>query len=280
MSETAIVRIIEQKRDTLLAALPNHVDKDRFYQIVVSVVKSADLSRCTPESKALCVFGCAKLGLVPDPVLGHIHIIPRTLNKGKSNEVTVATLMPGYRGFIELGRRSGKVGDVHTGLVYKCDDFSYWVDENGPHMRHAPNLDGDRNPKNIIRAYCVTELVGARSAVEVMTAAQINACAKETDPWKFKWDEMARKTVVRRASKYWPMNAELAKAVDWDEQDERDEPQDLPRIDAAHAAAARTVADPLLGEVTGEVVNVQAEPGEDAWEADIVEQANATTGKK
>jgi recombination protein RecT len=228
--------ILNGKRDAIMAALPGMVAKDRFIQIAAAICNTKEIAGCDPASVMTCVFGCAKLGLIPDPVLGHVYLIPYG---------NTAKLIPGYKGYIELARRSGRVGDVHTDLVHECDEWEYWKDENGAHIRHVPNLDGDRSNDSVKYVYCITENRGGRPSVEVMTRAQIEKNSTNSPVWKKHWDEMARKTVVRRASKTWPLSPELAQAVHWDEQAERGEPQAIPVLDEKPQSFNRlSLADP------------------------------------
>ena len=141
MSEQALskrdqaVKHLDDGRARILAALPSFIDADRFYEISINLVRSStDLSKCTPASISMAIYGCARLGLMPDPALGHVYVVPFG---------EIATVIPGYMGFMELARRSSKIGAIHTELVRKDDDFRYWVDEHGPHLTHEPGLSNN-----------------------------------------------------------------------------------------------------------------------------------------
>lgn len=218
--EQAIVR--QQQEDNMIESLtkllPQHIDVKRFIALSLAVYRDPNLRDCTNQSKMLALADCAKLGLIPDRNLGHVWLVPFRnrfedppgSKKWKSR--LEVTLIPGYQGYIELARRSGQITTVHTGLVRGDDPFTHWIDEDGPHIRHTPINDDDTK---ITHAYCIAKLRNGSPQIEVMTIAQVmkvknESAAGDKGPWKQWFDEMVRKTVVRRARKYWPQSAELA----------------------------------------------------------------------
>lgn len=201
--------------ESLTKLLPQHIDTKRFIALALAVYRDPNLRECTNQSKMLALADCAKLGLIPDRNLGHVWLVPfrnRFQDTDGSWKTRLeVTLIPGYQGYIELARRSRMVTAVHTGLVRADDDFTWWIDEDGPHLRHTPLSADDAE---IIKVYCIAKLTSGEPQLEVMTMAQVNkmrACSKaKTGPW-VDWDEeMIRKSSVRRARKYWPQSAELA----------------------------------------------------------------------
>lgn len=84
-----------------------------------------------------------------------------------------------------------------------------------------------QDPGPVIGAYMVAVLrdrAGAASIrqIEWMTYAQIEQVRKasragKSGPWVDHWDEMARKTVVRRGAKYLPLTPEAVRAFSMDE---------------------------------------------------------------
>lgn len=223
------ITVIEKHQDGLIKALPSHIDRDRFFAIAVSVAKSQDIAECHPTTVALAVFECAKLGLIPDRHTGHAYVLPYYDRK---KGCKTAQLIIGYRGFIELARRSRQLGAVHTEIVYDGEDFEYWVDEQGPHIKHTPDLNGDRDINRAKYVYCVAHLRDSDiPLIRIVTRAEVEKVkptdAKSFSPWKSDEAAMWLKTAVRRASKLWPMTPELGRAVYLDEQAERGEAQDF-----------------------------------------------------
>lgn len=201
----------------LVQRLPRCVDPDRFASFALATMRDTALRDCTDASKWNALKECANLGLFPDRNLGHVWLVPFR-NKGQYE----VTLIPGYQGYIELARRSGQVKDVHTGIVHENDTYREWTDEKGRHLLHEPDVFGDRGKP--VGVYCVATLRDGGSQIESMTWDEVQAVKKRSRASSGPWvtDEMAmvRKTVVRRARKYWPQSTELARLGQID--DERD----------------------------------------------------------
>jgi recombinational DNA repair protein RecT len=128
-------------------------------------------------------------------------------------------MIPGYRGLISLARRSGQLKSIEARVVYANDTFGIEYGTS-PFLKHVPNLTGDPGP--LVLVYAVARLVDGGEQVEVMTKVQVDAIrsrsrAGKSGPWVTDYDEMARKTVVRRICKYLPLSVELAKALEIDE---------------------------------------------------------------
>ncbi|MGI0119875.1 recombinase RecT [Zooshikella sp. RANM57] len=54
--------------------------------------------------------------------------------------------------------------------------------------------------------------------------------AADSDPWKTHYEEMAKKTVIRRLFKYLPVSVEMQRAVTLEEQAQIGESQDHPLV--------------------------------------------------
>ena len=72
--------------------------------------------------------------------------------------------------------------------------------------------------------YAVAQLKGGGVQFEVMSRAEIEEVRKtskagQSGPWSSHWEEMAKKTVIRRLFKYLPVSIEAVRAeepIDWD----------------------------------------------------------------
>ncbi|NQT91461.1 MAG: recombinase RecT [Lentisphaerae bacterium] len=212
-------------KDKFLAVLPKQVDKERFFQVLLSMSRTPEIKACDIRSVLLAAYECSKLGLVPDRTLGHVYLVPFKDNKANC---TVATVIVGYRGLIELARRSGMVGAVRSELVYENDEFDY-IGGTKVSIRHRPWwLVKAKDSGEKIAGYCVAELHDGSQLVHVMPYCDIESAkgrskARKSGPWVTDPEAMERKTVVRRASKMWPQSPDLARAVALDEEAERGE---------------------------------------------------------
>jgi len=229
-SETALTRPAENKlapfrsalaksQESFRAALPSTVAKyltpERLTKITLSAIsRSPLLLECTPESVLRSVMDAASLGLEPTGgVLGHAYLVPYRNNKTNKRE---AQLIVGYRGLIDLAHRSEKLIDIEAHAVHEHDYFRLEYGRD-PKLEHKPKLDGP--PGQLVGAYCVATLVGGRKHCEWMSLEEIivirdRSRARDDGPWKTDFEEMAKKTVVRRCAKYLPMSTELVRALE------------------------------------------------------------------
>jgi recombination protein RecT len=231
------------------AALPRHMTPERLARIVTTEIRKVPkLAECTPVSFFGAVIQCAQLGLEPGNALGHAYILPYDRNMKVGNEwkkIPEAQLIIGYRGMIDLARRSGQIQSLNAVAVYQGDEFKC---EFGlePTLRHVPDFENpDReNPEHLTFVYAVAKLKDGGTQFAVMSRAQINAIRarsqgyttaarkvaegkKGDNPWITDYEQMALKTVVRRLFKFLPVSIEIQTAVGLDERADAGLPQDM-----------------------------------------------------
>lgn len=217
-----VKKFFESQKGTLAAVLPKHVGADRMLKIALGALRTTPkLMNCSVESLMGAVVHCSQLGLEPNTPLGHAYLIPFDNRKKGVTEVQIVL---GYKGLIDLARRSGQIVSIAAHEVCANDEFeySYGLDET---LTHKPTM-GARGP--VIAFYAVAKLQGGGHAFEVMSAEQINEIRDNSQNYKFAKDkrstvwgqhyaEMGRKTVLRRLVKYLPVSIELASAAALDE---------------------------------------------------------------
>ena len=200
----------------------------------------------------------AQLGLEPNTPIGQAYLIPYR-NKGTLE----CQFQLGYKGLIDLAYRSGDIKDIQAHEVYENDTFEY---EYGlePKLRHVPALH-DRG--SVIMYYAVFHMTNGGFGFEVMSKEDVQKHAKKTSqsygssysPWAKWFDEMAKKTVVKKALKYAPVKTEFVRALSTDETikthispDMADEEDETVTIDTEATPAdepAPDNVDPKTGEV-------------------------------
>ena len=189
------------------AALPPHVPVEKFTRVAMTAIQAnPDLQNADRRSLFGAIVRLAQDGLLPD---GREAAI--VLFGGK------AQAMPMIAGVLKKIRQSGEVAKVSAHVVYERDHFvwSLGFDESIEHV--PPALNEDRG--KAIGAYATAVLKDGSQLCEVMTFEQIEKVrnvsrAKGSGPWVQWWDEMARKTVMRRLSKRLPMSTDIEDAVD------------------------------------------------------------------
>ena len=143
----------------------------------------------------------------------------------------------GYKGMIDLARRSGQVLSLNAYAVREGDDFSFQLGLK-PDIHDVPSLEADRIKKPITYVYAVATLQGGGYQFEVMSRAEVEAVrakAKSKNIWNTYFEEMAKKTVIRRLFKYLPVSIEALEITNADakrEAGEKVEPDDVINIEA------------------------------------------------
>lgn len=206
-------------------ALPKSMTAERLTRIVMTECRKVPaLMQCNQESFFGAVLQCAQLGLEPGSALGHCYLLP--FGNGKSRDGRPnCQLIIGYRGMIDLARRSGQIVSINSYCVHEADEFEYELGLH-PDIHHRPSPLAERGPVTYV--YAVAVLKGGGVQFEVMSRAEIEAVraqskAGKSGPWVTHWDEMARKTVVRKLFKYLPVSIEAVRAVEIDEKSDRGE---------------------------------------------------------
>jgi recombination protein RecT len=216
-----ILDVLMQHKESFEMALPKHLDADRLIRLAVTEFrKNPMLKECTPESLLGAVMQAAQVGLEPD-ALGSAYLVPY-YNKNKN--VKEVQLQIGYKGLIELVRRSGQVTSIVANEVYENDefDFEYGINEK---LYHKPTMDADRGKLKCFYAYARFKDGG--HAFTVMSVEQINQIrdkfsksqknGKHFGPWADHYESMAKKTVIKQLVKYMPISVEIQNQITRDE---------------------------------------------------------------
>lgn len=192
-------------------ALPSVISPERFARIATTALtQTPKLAQCTPQSFIGALLTAAQLGLEPNSPLGQAYLIPYDTKKG-----TICQFQIGYKGLIDLAHRSGQLKSIEAHIVYENDEFEY---EFGlePKLKHKPAM-ADRG--EMIAAYACYHLNNGGYGFEVMSKQDIDkhraaySKSKIESPWDKAYDEMCKKTVIKRALKYAPLRSELADAM-------------------------------------------------------------------
>jgi recombination protein RecT len=113
--------------------------------------------------------------------------------------------------------RSGIVSNLHADVV--CENDTFTVDR-GEIKEHKINY---REPRGkVYAAYAICRFKDGSEKSEVMTKEEVDAIrgrsrAGNSGPWVSDYNEMAKKTVFRRLSKWLPLSPEERDAVESDD---------------------------------------------------------------
>ena len=256
----------------LAAIMPKGMEVQRFMRIVISACsRTPKLLACTPDSILMACAQAAALGLEPNTPLGHAHLVPFK---------DECTLIPSYKGLAHLAYQSGMVKSLQARAIHEKDLFEidYGTDAK---IIHKPCVKED--PGALIAVYAVCQFTGGGYVFDVMSIAEVNKIrdkskAAKEGPWVDHYEEMAKKTVIRRLSKSIPMseqkfaralelqaNAEAGEMPDFSEMvDTMGEVVDAGTGEVAPPKNGATRTDKLKEELAGPVSkNAPREPGSD-----------------
>ena len=209
--------VLERSWPRIAAVMPKEMTSERLLQMYVSTInREPALANCTVESVLSCFMRCTALGLEPSNVngLGMAYILPFG-NKNYQTGQKEATFILGYRGIIELARRSGQLRDISARAVHEGDefDFAYGLNER---LHHVPCA----KPGQLTHVYAAAHFKDGGHYMLVMSRDEIDAAMKrspsarrQSSPWHTDFEAMAKKTVIRRAAPYLPLSVETKQAI-------------------------------------------------------------------
>ncbi len=214
MSIADMVKALEPE---IKKALPSVITPERFTRMALSALNTTPkLSECTQMSFLAALMNAAQLGLEPNTPLGQAYLIPYN-NKGKLE----CQFQIGFKGMIDLVYRNEQVQSIQAQCVYANDEFDYELGLNAK-LVHKPALK-DRG--GLILVYALFKLDNNGFAFEVMSKEDIDVHATKYSkgysssysPWKTNYEEMAKKTVIKKVLKYAPLKTDFLRAVETDE---------------------------------------------------------------
>lgn len=202
----------DQFRHAVSASLPSHLKPDRFIRVALTALtRTPKLMQCEQESFFQCLLSLSQLGLEPDG--RNAHLIPF---ENRMRGVTECQLIVDYKGLVDLAMRSGKIANIHADKVCQNDVFEY---DRGDIKKHQINFKVPRG--DAYAYYAMVRFKEGQEKCEVMTKDEIQSIrqrsrAKDSGPWTTDFDEMAKKTVFRRLSKWLQLSPEFRDALEKD----------------------------------------------------------------
>lgn len=248
-----IQQYVKSMEGEIKKALPSVITPERFTRIVLSAISTnPKLADCTPQSFLGAMMTSAQLGLEVNTPIGAAYILPYN-NKGKLE----AQFQLGYKGLIDLAYRSGEVEVIQAHVVYENDEFTceYGLD---PKLTHKP-ADHDRGEP--VKVYAVFKTKSGGFGFEVMSMEDVRKHAAKYSqsygsnysPWKTNFEEMAKKTVLKRVLKYAPLKSDFVRAAVQDEVIKNGISDDMYDVPAENVIDAEYVDIPV-DSATGEVL--------------------------
>lgn len=214
-----VVATVEGQRDFFMPVLSDQAmswEKEKQFAIqVLNKPDNKDKSKlCSAGQTALnnpaslqnAIINVAACGITLNPASKLAYLVPRD---------GAICLDISYMGLLHIAQQSGSIMWGQCKLVYSEDSYESNGLDKAPTHKYSPF--GNRG--HIVGGYCTVKTCDGDYLTEEMSIADINKI-KDTSkakfgPWVSFFDEMARKTIVKRASKYWPKIDRLDKAINY-----------------------------------------------------------------
>lgn len=236
-------------------ALPSQIDSNKFIRTTLTAVQ---MNPQILEADRTSILGsCLKAaqdGLLLDGREAALVIFNSKTGKK-------VQYMPMVGGILKKIRNSGELKTISSHVVYEKDFFEYELGDE-ENITHKPFLGEDRG--SVIAAYAVAHTKDGGIYRDVMGIGDINKVrassrAANDGPWVDWFDEMAKKTVLRRLAKRLPSSADLDQVLQSDNEVvgfvQRQAPVEkdiTPK--AERPSALQAVVDSVVDTETGEYV--------------------------
>jgi len=178
-------------------------------QVLTASDYIAKLAAGDRQSVVNAVTNIAAIGISLNPAKKQAYLVPR---KGK------ICLDISYMGLIDLAVQAGSILWAQADLVYASDAFTLNGFDRPPTHSYNPF---SRERGEMVGAYVVVKTPSVDYLTDCMSREEIDAIknrsesvkAGKSSPWDTDYGEMAKKTVVKRAYKYWPKSDRLDQAI-------------------------------------------------------------------
>ena len=164
----------------------------------------AKTAMANPTSAQNAIINVAAIGITLNPAAKLAYLVPR--DGGVHLDIS-------YMGLLHLAQVSGAIQWGQCKLVYANDTYESNGLDKAP--THKYNAFGERG--SVVGGYCTVKTQQGDYLTDEMSLAEIkqveNTSKAKNGPWKNWWEEMARKTIVKRAAKYWPRVERVDNAI-------------------------------------------------------------------
>ncbi|RYZ89073.1 MAG: hypothetical protein EOP06_09895 [Proteobacteria bacterium] len=183
------------------------------YQILLSNDFLADVAAGNPDSLKFAILDVASVGLTLNPLNPEVYLVPRKVN-GRMR--VMADI--GYKGYVNLAIEAGSIVWAQAELVRERDTFKV----NAAGIAPTHDFDAFKERGDVVGVYCVARVHNGDFITSHMPIGDVEKIAerseafkKKVGPWFTDWEEMVKKTMIRRGRKSWPskQSAQLTAAL-------------------------------------------------------------------
>ncbi len=220
---------LSKNKAAISTAMPIGANYERFCRTVINAISTTPaLAECEANSLFLACVKAFSVGIEPNGPTQEGYLVPF-----KVKGVAKAQFMPSYRGLISLARRSGMVSLIYADSIREGDKYRI-ARGTEPRLEHEPAISGRGKT---LAFYAVAKLSDGNVDFEIMSPEDVIEVSERSNavkakkagyisatPWDTDFDEMAKKTVLKRLTKRLPVSVEnlaFARAVQADNVAER-----------------------------------------------------------
>ena len=205
LKQSEISDFLGGMKSQIANVIPKHLTPDRIVQMAATVIhRNQAIAKCTPASLIGAVMQASILGFPPVEALGYCYFVPY----GRDVQFQI-----GYKGYIELARRSGQIKNIDAQVVREGDDF---ICEFGlePKLSHKPKFD---STKPLTHVYAVAQFTNGGNSFVVLSRSEVERLRMRSPmqkgtasgPWATDYDAMAKAKALKQLSKYLPLNIDI-----------------------------------------------------------------------
>lgn len=233
-----IAQDIYSQRDAFAAVLSEpSLNFEREAGFAVQAIQANDymtkIAMGNRQSVVNAVTNIAAIGISLNPAKKQAYLVPRD---GK------VCLDISYMGLMDLAMSTGAIRWAQAEIVYTNDSFALNGMDRPPTHSFDPFSGSRGEPRGV---YVVVKTSDGDYLTETMSVDEVNAIRdrssawqawvnkKKKCPWVTDWGEMAKKTCVKRAYKFWPKTEQLEQAIHYLNTDGNEglAPTDKPSVD-------------------------------------------------
>jgi recombination protein RecT len=196
---------LESRKQHLTDVADGMIKAEQMVKVTLFAArKNSKLLECHFDSVFLALMKLAEAGLEPDGV--EAALVPY------GSECQAIEM---YRGVCKLLYSSGMVKDVYADVFFsnEIDRGCYRFRKGSKSYVHHEPLLKDRG--EVMGAYAVIHTITGGTLIDEMNVEDIERIRKfskakrDDSPWVVHWNEMAKKTVLKRCSKTGPQSKQL-----------------------------------------------------------------------
>jgi recombination protein RecT len=233
----AMKTFLETNAVNILKGLSQDINPEKFMATVYNLLLvNPNIAQCDKMTVLNAVNRSAQLGLSPDPMLGESYFIPRDKKEKQGNQwVSVGKTCDfqiGYKGLIKIAYASNFIKLMQSYTVY---DNDHLIMEAGLKPDYRVSRGTSRG--EIEGFLCMVKLENDEWDFEYMSVADVNRVRDKSDaykasskygsdsPWTSSYEEMGKKTVIKRLFKRLPKLDDYDVAVEYNNVTPQEAPQ-------------------------------------------------------